>query len=131
MSKFECPWTISRLIEEKYKLLKTKWSLSDNFRNVCLDLQADCLPVIEATESNFWGCGQDITSVRDGPPATLSEMPSAGLNISGWMIMALTDEMSPRRDGKKWTLTCLNGGDLSHTGFDYLKENFPKCLPDS
>ncbi len=90
-------------IVDMFKLLTMKYKQSTDFRHSCVKLvyAGEKIPV-EATSSQFWGIGQDISSL---PPNPKLKDIQTGFNMLGWLILfvvtnsvdvlATEDEMSP------------------------------------
>ena len=94
LKKIKTEWTVDKNVKAKYELLERKWELSPDFRSLCLQLQRVKIPPVEATTSSFWGCGQDIDSLYECKPTSLRELTCC-MNVSGVLIMVLTERMSP------------------------------------
>lgn len=83
--------SLHQSVSEMYFVLKKKWEQVKPFRRLCLKYRNHM--ILHENENWFWGLGCLAGSVDVN---RLSEIP--GHNVLGWLIMLLTEKLSP--DGK-------------------------------
>ena len=120
-------WSLSRALNAMMRVLKAKYQSSVLFRKFCERL-GDKIPV-EATTSEYWGCGVDLEVFRS-LDAHLWSRYMGGQNVLGWMIKVVHTQL---KEGSilpdfNWVRTTFTDESLSQSMRVGLRAVSADCL---